>query len=577
MARLVAKSFVCTKGPHELPDGTCPACTEVAEGIHPDVIELDAASRTGVDAMREEIVNRVDFAPAHARAKTYIIDEVHMLTTQAFNALLKTLEEPPAHVYFILCTTDPQKIPETVLSRVQRFDFSPISDQDIAEHLADVAKKEKIELSSEAALLIAQRSDGGMRDALGMLEQLALYSNGSISAASVKELYGKNSEEQIVHMLAALSKNDSKAIFAMIDEFFERGADLRLFVEALMQAMRDVYVYAAAGPGAPLTFLAEDQVRQCGKFEPDRAARALSEFDIALQRIRTAGGGRLDIELAFIKLIGLPERSAVGAQTNRPKGIKERTQHKQHVSTSPVQRPQMEHPKGTEESIQHKQHVNTPPVQRPQVVQPVEQSHGAQQREAHPEESTLANKWQRVLDDLKLQNPSVLGLLLHAKVVSDTGVKLTLELNGATPFASRMLAQEDTRACLSEAVAKVFGKREIEIQQDEMTASAPESQDPTEQAQHPLKPTTKHTQSTPEDATPQVTMSQVTTPEVAAPKDMASEATAEQTQQVSKAEVVTDETKISQDAAKDMMQDIFGDGVAITSEPAPQEKTAPQS
>ena len=142
MARLVAKSFVCALGSGKLPDGTCEPCVLVARGLHPDIYELDAASRTGVDAVREEIVNRVDFAPVQARGKVYIIDEVHMLTTAAFNALLKTLEEPPSHVIFILCTTDPQKIPSTVLSRVQRFDFKNIDQADMVAHLEHVSAAE---------------------------------------------------------------------------------------------------------------------------------------------------------------------------------------------------------------------------------------------------------------------------------------------------------------------------------------------------------------------------------------------------------------------------------------------------
>ena len=136
MARLLAKALMCELGPGHLPDGTCEQCQLIANGEHPDVYELDAASRTGVDNVREEIINRVSYAPARGRYKVYIIDEVHMLTTAAFNALLKTLEEPPEHVVFVLCTTDPQKIPATILSRVQRFDFHAIANDEMQARLA---------------------------------------------------------------------------------------------------------------------------------------------------------------------------------------------------------------------------------------------------------------------------------------------------------------------------------------------------------------------------------------------------------------------------------------------------------
>ena len=142
MARLLAKALMCEQGQGHLPDGTCEQCRLIASGDHPDVYELDAASRTGVDSVREEIINNVNYAPTRGSYKIYIIDEVHMLTSAAFNALLKTLEEPPDHVVFVLCTTDPQKIPPTILSRVQRFDFRPIGDEDIRAHLAYVCEQE---------------------------------------------------------------------------------------------------------------------------------------------------------------------------------------------------------------------------------------------------------------------------------------------------------------------------------------------------------------------------------------------------------------------------------------------------
>ncbi|MCC6102625.1 MAG: DNA polymerase III subunit gamma/tau, partial [Olegusella sp.] len=173
MARLLAKALMCERGPGRLPDGTCEQCNLIASGEHPDVYELDAASRTGVDNVREEIISRVSFAPVTGRYKVYIIDEVHMLTTAAFNALLKTLEEPPAHVVFVLCTTDPQKIPATILSRVQRFDFHAISKDELMARLAKVCEQEDFSYEEPALELIARHARGGMRDALSTLEQLS--------------------------------------------------------------------------------------------------------------------------------------------------------------------------------------------------------------------------------------------------------------------------------------------------------------------------------------------------------------------------------------------------------------------
>ena len=182
-ARLLAKALLCEKGPTPEPDGTCEECRMIADGTHPDVYELDAASRTGVENMREEVIGRVQFAPTRGRTKVYIIDEVHMLSLATFNALLKTLEEPPDHVVFILCTTDPQKVPETVHSRCQRFDFRRIAPESMVARLGAVCVSEGVEFEGEALDLIAHRADGGLRNALTSLEQIIAFEGGSVTLA----------------------------------------------------------------------------------------------------------------------------------------------------------------------------------------------------------------------------------------------------------------------------------------------------------------------------------------------------------------------------------------------------------
>ena len=160
-ARLLAKALLCQAGPTPEPDGTCEDCQLIAEGLHPDVYELDAASRTGVENVCEEIISRVQFAPTRGRSKIYIIDEVHMLSVAAFNALLKTLEEPPSHVVFVLCTTDPQKVPETIHSRCQRFDFRRIAPESMVSRLGAICIAEGVEFEGEALDLVAHRAEGG--------------------------------------------------------------------------------------------------------------------------------------------------------------------------------------------------------------------------------------------------------------------------------------------------------------------------------------------------------------------------------------------------------------------------------
>ena len=212
-ARLMAKALMCEKGTTPDPDGTCEACQLIAEGTHPDVYELDAASRTGVENVREEIIGRVNFAPTIGRAKVYIIDEVHMLSTAAFNALLKTLEEPPDHVVFILCTTDPQKVPATIHSRCQRFDFHRISSDEIVARLGAICVSEGVEFEPEALALIADRSDGGMRNALTTLEQLMVFCDGHVTMSGAEDLLGSLASSDMAEIVRAIGRRDAAACF----------------------------------------------------------------------------------------------------------------------------------------------------------------------------------------------------------------------------------------------------------------------------------------------------------------------------------------------------------------------------
>ena len=223
MARILAKALLCEHAEAAraegasgcMPDGSCPECEAIAEGTHPDVYELDAASRTGVDNVREEIISSVSFAPVRGAYKVYIIDEVHMLTTAAFNALLKTLEEPPSHVVFVLCTTDPQKIPETILSRCQRFDFHRISNEDIVGRLRYICGQEGFEADDEALEIVARHARGGMRDALSTLEQLSVFGDGTVRVADARALLGEVSSTVLGEFARAIAARDVVALFGM--------------------------------------------------------------------------------------------------------------------------------------------------------------------------------------------------------------------------------------------------------------------------------------------------------------------------------------------------------------------------
>ena len=306
-ARLLAKALMCEAGGGAAtahPDGTCEQCQEIARGTHPDVYELDAASRTGVDNVRDEIINRVAFAPTQGRYKVYVIDEVHMLTTAAFNALLKTLEEPPAHVVFVLCTTDPQKIPETVLSRCQRLEFHRISDADIAERLEFVCTSEGFEYDSEALALVARHARGGLRDALSTLETLSVHGRGTVRVEDARELLGEVADDTLSGMAELVAARDVAGCFARVDEMSSRGMDIEQYVRDFTRHMRNVYVAAVAGKGALRDAARpEEFVAQASKFGgADRLAYILDLLGGLEDTLRTSTDQRLDFEVVLTRM-----------------------------------------------------------------------------------------------------------------------------------------------------------------------------------------------------------------------------------------------------------------------------------
>ncbi|MEE0448864.1 MAG: DNA polymerase III subunit gamma/tau, partial [Collinsella sp.] len=319
MARILAKALLCRNAEAAraegasgcMPDGTCEECELIAEGNHPDVYELDAASRTGVDNVREEIINSVNFAPVRGKYKIYIIDEVHMLTTAAFNALLKTLEEPPAHVIFVLCTTDPQKILETILSRCQRFDFHRIGNEDIEHRLAYVCEQEGFDYDDEALAIVARHAKGGMRDALSTLEQLSVFGNGSVHADDARSLLGEVSDQILGEFSRAIADRDVAEIYGLIRAQVEEGNDLLELTRDLVAHVRDVYVACVAGAraraelfegGSEQAEALAAEAAAFGEHPADRLARVLTVLDDAALEMRGASDVRLVLEIACTRL-----------------------------------------------------------------------------------------------------------------------------------------------------------------------------------------------------------------------------------------------------------------------------------
>ena len=305
-ARLLAKALLCESGGNQ-PDGTCPQCLEIAQSTHPDVFELDAASRTGVDNVREEIIGRVGFAPTRGRYKVYIIDEVHMLSNAAFNALLKTLEEPPEHVVFVLCTTDPHKVPETIQSRCQRFDFRRFSIEEIVGYLERISKGEGFEYESEALEFIAAKSAGGMRDATTALEQVGVYTEGKITLDEATRMFGQIDIAALFEIAGYIARRDTSSCFVWINDLVGRGVDLSQFARDLASHLRNLYVTAITGGENGIVACTaaqleryQQQAREFGGV--DRLARALDVCGALIAELRNSSDARLSVEIAMTRL-----------------------------------------------------------------------------------------------------------------------------------------------------------------------------------------------------------------------------------------------------------------------------------
>ncbi|MEO8440631.1 MAG: DNA polymerase III subunit gamma/tau [Spartobacteria bacterium] len=304
-ARILAKALNCIHGPTTTPCGVCDNCKEIASGNSLDVLELDAASNRGIDDVRE-LRDNVRYAPAKGKYKIYIVDEVHMLTKEAANALLKTLEEPPQHVIFCLATTEPDKLPITILSRCQRFDLHRIPANLIAQHLQYIAGQEKITLEPAAAHAIARGADGGLRDAESMLDQLVAFCGETVAESDVLNVFGFTSGQAIAGFTEKILRGETSAALGLLDDQAAAGKEMMKLMSDLIAHLRDLLVYkvkpdALADEAAPE--LQSSLGEEAGLIETDRLLELIEQFAEAEGRMKWAPNKKLHFEVAVIKAI----------------------------------------------------------------------------------------------------------------------------------------------------------------------------------------------------------------------------------------------------------------------------------
>jgi DNA polymerase III subunit gamma/tau len=297
-AKLFAKAISCSHSNQGEPCGKC----EVCKDNNPDIIEIDAASNNGVDEIRD-IREKVTYSPVYGKYKVYIIDEVHMLTTGAFNALLKTLEEPPSHAIFILATTEPHKIPLTILSRCQRYDFRRISQSDIVSRMQFILEAEKKEAEVEALELIAQVASGGMRDALSLLDQCLSHAEGKVTLSAVLELTGAVDSREIGKMIRLIDSGDTVETLKHFNKNFQDGKEAKFFIEELLLYYRDILMYQKLGDAAVLKkSITDPDFNKISDIDPDKIYSNISLLNAAQQELKFQQDSQLVVEMALIKL-----------------------------------------------------------------------------------------------------------------------------------------------------------------------------------------------------------------------------------------------------------------------------------
>ncbi|MCA9563381.1 MAG: DNA polymerase III subunit gamma/tau [Myxococcales bacterium] len=307
-ARILARALNCQKGPTPHPCDECPACVEIAHGGSVDVIEIDAASNRGIDEIRE-LRDAVRYPPSRERYKVYIIDEVHMLTTPAFNALLKTLEEPPEHAVFIFATTEPHKIPDTILSRCQRYDFRRITAERIEEHLQAIVQQEGVEAEPAALRMIAEQSEGCMRDAQSQLDQLISFSDGKIAADLASRILGVVGRDSLFRLSRALLSRDVDTVLEVVDGAYTIGANLARFTSDILEHLRDLTVCCLAKNDGALSRLSaaeRDEMRSMtAQTEPDVLHRMFSILLEAASEMAHTAYPKLLLEMALIRMTAI--------------------------------------------------------------------------------------------------------------------------------------------------------------------------------------------------------------------------------------------------------------------------------
>ena len=483
-ARILAKVLNCKNPKDNNPCGTCVNCTEITQGSNLDVQELDGASNRGIDEMRD-LREAVKYPPNNSKYRIYIIDEVHMLTREAFNALLKTLEEPPPHVIFIMATTDAHKVPATILSRTQRFDFKHISINDISEYLKQILESENIKYDTDGIRLIAQKADGSLRDSLSLLDQTIAYASDALDVETIRDVLGIIKENVFLNIIQTIEKRDHKEVIHQLNQLIDAGYAIPDFISGFNEFLRNCMIQKT-GESAKLN-LSENSLNWLQTGCRFSTADFLRMLDLSLQfesKLRFLQQPQISLEALFIKLsmmdASVDIASILSGEVPKTISVKKPESQKPSITTekpdsSLVQTEPMESPQPTENNpVTEKLTTPTPPVVSEPVPQPV--------RNLTLED--FNNSWTEIIEGLEEKNSKIAHFLEEAKLSSFDGKQLLIELVNGHRFHLKTL-EKDAEQIASVINDKLNQKIRIKFHIQENNEEKPEKKKP-ESAEHPL-------------------------------------------------------------------------------------------
>ena len=483
-ARILAKVLNCKNPKDNNPCGTCVNCTEITQGSNLDVQELDGASNRGIDEMRD-LREAVKYPPNNSKYRIYIIDEVHMLTREAFNALLKTLEEPPPHVIFIMATTDAHKVPATILSRTQRFDFKHISINDISEYLKQILESENIKYDTDGIRLIAQKADGSLRDSLSLLDQTIAYASDALDVETIRDVLGIIKENVFLNIIQTIEKRDHKEVIHQLSQLIDAGYAISDFISGFNEFLRNCMIQKT-GESAKLN-LSENSLNWLQMGCRFTTADFLRMLDLSLQfesKLRFLQQPQISLEALFIKLsmmdASVDIASILSGEVPKTISVKKPESQKPSITTekpdSPlVQTEPIDSPQPTENNPVTEKLTTPPP---PVVSEPVPQ----QVRNLTLED--FNNSWTEIIEGLEEKNSKIAHFLEEAKLSSFDGKQLLIELVNGHRFHLKTL-EKDAEQIASVINDKLNQKIRIKFHIQENNEEKPEKKKP-ESAEHPL-------------------------------------------------------------------------------------------